>query len=163
MGEVYRAHDATLGRDVAIKVVSGSMAGDRERLDRLEREARILASLNHPNIATIHGIQPSASGPALVLELIEGPTLQDQLARGALSLDQTLRYARQIADALDAAHEQGVVHRDLKPSNIKVRPDGTIKILDFGIAKFLDEETSIGTASTIAATAPGMLIGTVFY
>ena len=164
MGEVYRAHDRTLGRDVALKVLAGSVAGDRDRLARLEREARILASLNHPNIATIHGFEQSESGPALVLELVEGPTLQDRLARGAQPLDEALRCARQVAEALEAAHERGVIHRDLKPANIKIRPDGTVKVLDFGIAKLLDEDGRAGAAaSTMTATAPGMMIGTPLY
>src|SRR6185503_6984972 len=140
MGEVYRARDTSLGRDVAIKVLPDAFAGDPERLARFEREAQLLASLNHQNIGTIYGIHdgPAEIGRrsrALVLELIEGPTLADRLMRGALPLDEARRIARQIADALDAAHERGIVHRDLKPANIKVRPDGTAKVLDFGIAK----------------------------
>jgi serine/threonine-protein kinase len=140
MGEVYRARDTTLGRAVAIKVLPEAFALDPNRLARFEREAQLLASLNHHNIGTIYGIHdgPADGGRgsrALVLELVEGPTLADRLMHGALSFEDTRAIARQIADALDAAHERGIVHRDLKPSNIKVRPDGTVKVLDFGIAK----------------------------
>jgi Tol biopolymer transport system component len=164
MGEVYRAHDTTLGREVALKVLTDRFAGDAGRLTRLDREARILASLNHPNIATIHGMVPSDAGPALVLELVEGPTLEDRLAPGALPLDETLHYARQIAEALEAAHEQGIVHRDLKPGNIKIRPDGTVKVLDFGIAKILDADQRAGPgATTVTSTGEGVLIGTTHY
>jgi Tol biopolymer transport system component len=164
MGEVYRAHDSTLGRDVAIKVVAAAVAGDPERLAGLEREARILASLNHPNIATIHGLESTKAGPALVLELVEGQTLQDRLLLGPPALSETLNWARQIADALDASHERGIVHRDLKPANIKIRPDGSVKVLDFGIAKLLDRDRSDGAAATtITETAEGVLIGTPYY
>ena len=140
MGDVYRARDTLLGRDVAIKVLPDAFALDAKRLARFEREAQLLASLNHQNIATIYGVQEVASDigahtRALVLELIEGPTLADRLVHGAIPLEDARAIARQIADALDAAHERGIVHRDLKPANIKVRPDGTVKVLDFGIAK----------------------------
>ena len=165
MGEVYRAYDATLRREVALKVVSTRFAGDPERLARMDREAQVLAALNHPKIATIHGVISSPHGPALVLELINGPTLRDRLLDGALPLREALRYARQIADALEAAHEQGVVHRDLKPANINFRDDGTVKVLDFGIAKILDEgqRTEAPPASTSTATGTGVLIGTASY
>ena len=123
MGEVYRARDTTLHRDVALKVLPEAFASDPDRLARFAREAQLLASLNHPNIAAIYGFHDNA----LVLELVEGPTLADRIARGPLPLDEALPIARQIADALDAAHEHGVIHRDLKPSNIKVRPDGTVE------------------------------------
>ena len=122
MGEVYRARDSRLNRDVALKVLPADVALDQERLARFDREARILASLNHPNISAIHGIEESDTGPALVLELVDGPTLGDRLARGPLPLNDALRYAAQIADALEAAHERGVIHRDLKPANVKIRP-----------------------------------------
>src|SRR6185503_15753556 len=140
MGEVYRARDTSLGRDVAIKVLPDAFARDPHRLARFEREAQLLASLNHQNIGTIYGIHdmPSDVGQhsrALVLELVEGPTLADRLWHGAIPPDEARQIARQIADALDAAHERGIVHRDLKPSNIKIRRDGTAKVLDFGIAK----------------------------
>jgi serine/threonine protein kinase len=124
MGEVYRARDTKLNRDVAIKVLPDLFANDPERLARFEREAQVLASLNHPNIAHIHGVEEAGGKRALVLELVEGPTLADRIARGSIPLAETIAIALQIADALEAAHEQGVIHRDLKPANIKVREDG---------------------------------------
>ena len=165
MGEVYRAYDTTLRREVALKVVSERFAGDPERLARMDREAQVLATLNHPNIATIHGLISSSHGPVLVLELIEGQTLRDRLLGAALPLSDALHYARQIADAIEAAHEQGVVHRDLKPANIKVRADGTVKVLDFGIAKILDEgaRTEGAPLATVTSTGTGVLIGTASY
>ena len=135
MGEVYRARDTKLNRDVAIKVLLPAVANDPDRLARFSREAQVLASLNHPNIAAIYGLEESGDIRALVMELVEGPTLADRIAQGAISLADSLPIAKQIADALEAAHEQGVVHRDLKPANIKVRDDGTVKVLDFGLAK----------------------------
>src|SRR5215216_422871 len=141
MGEVYRARDTRLNRDVALKILPEVFADDAERLARFEREAHVLASLNHPNIAQIYGIEEGLpeggrhAVRALVMELVEGETLADRIARGAIPLDEALPIARQIADALEAAHERGVIHRDLKPANIKVRPDGTVKVLDFGLAK----------------------------
>ncbi len=145
MGEVYRARDSRLQRDVAIKVLPDLFAQDPDRLARFQREAHVLASLNHPNIAAIYGIEesdpPTSSGQAgvraLVLELVEGPTLADRLTQGAIPPDEALPIARQIAEALEAAHELGVIHRDLKPANVKLRPDGTVKVLDFGLAKAL--------------------------
>ena len=139
MGEVYRATDTKLKRQVAIKVLPASVAGDAERLARFQREAEVLASLNHPNIAAIHGLEESDGVKALVMELVEGPTLADRIAQGAIPLDEALPIARQIAEALEAAHEQGIIHRDLKPANIKVRADGTVKVLDFGLAKAIDQ------------------------
>src|SRR6516162_3473283 len=127
MGEVYRARDSRLNRDVAIKVLPADVAADHDRLARFEREAQVLASLNHSNIAQIHGVDDSSSTPALVMELVEGPTLADRIAKGPIPLDDALPIAKQIAEALEAAHEQGIIHRDLKPANIKVRPDGTVK------------------------------------
>src|SRR2546426_12312100 len=138
MGEVYRARDTKLGRDVAIKILPELFAADPERLARFEREAHLLASLNHPHIAAIYGLEDSNGTRALVLELVEGPTLADRIADGAIPLAEALPLARQIADALEAAHEQGIIHRDLKPANIKVRDDGTVKVLDFGLAKLAD-------------------------
>src|SRR4051794_35462867 len=138
MGEVYRARDTKLNRDVAIKVLLPAVANDRDRLARFSREAQVLASLNHPNIAHIHGLEESAGTRALVMELVEGPTLAQRIGIGPIPLDEALPIAKQIAEALEAAHEQGIVHRDLKPANIKVRPDGTVKVLDFGLAKALD-------------------------
>ena len=138
MGEVYRAHDPRLGRDVAIKVLPSHFTSDPERLARFEREARLLASLNHPHIGAIYGVEESDGGRALVMELVEGEDLAQRIARGPIPLADALPIARQIAEALEAAHEQGIIHRDLKPANIKVREDGTVKVLDFGLAKVLD-------------------------
>jgi len=135
MGEVYRATDTKLKRQVAIKVLPESLAADAERLARFQREAEVLASLNHPNIAQIHGLEQSGGTIALVMELVEGEDLSQRIARGPIPLDEALPIAKQIAEALEAAHEQGIIHRDLKPANIKVRPDGTVKVLDFGLAK----------------------------
>ena len=131
MGQVYRGTDTTLGRQVAIKILPDAFAADAERLTRFEREAKTLASLNHPNIAAIYGFEKSGGTHALVMELVEGDDLSQRIARGAISLDEALPIARQIAEALEAAHEQGIVHRDLKPANIKIRPDGAVKVLDF--------------------------------
>jgi serine/threonine protein kinase len=130
MGEVYRALDRQLGREVALKVLPEAFARDPERLARFEREAKVLASLNHPNIAAIYGIEEGA----LVMELVEGPTLADRIAQGPVPLEETLEIARQIADALEASHEKGITHRDLKPANIKITPQGVVKVLDFGLA-----------------------------
>ena len=171
MGEVYRATDTNLKRAVAIKVLPASVAADAERLARFQREAEVLASLNHPNIAHIHGLEKSASVTALVMELVEGPTLADRIAQGAIPLDEALPIATQIAEALEAAHQQGIVHRDLKPANIKVRPDGTVKVLDFGLAKALEPlgemSTSEPTSPTITTlarmTGVGMILGTAAY
>jgi len=171
MGEVYRARDSKLNRDVAIKVLLPAVANDPERLARFRREAQTLASLNHPGIAQIYGLEDSASGPLLVMELVEGPTLADRIATGALPVDDALAMARQMADALEAAHERGIIHRDLKPANIKIRDDGTVKILDFGLAKAL--EPAIGsnpgsmanspTITSPAMTQAGMILGTGAY
>ena len=138
MGEVYRARDTELNRDVAIKVLPDAVAFDPDRVARFKREAQLLASPNHPKIAAIYGLEQADGLQALVLELVDGPTLADRLTHGSLDLDEALPISRQIADALEAAHEQGVVHRDLKPANIKVRADGTVKVLDFVLAKALD-------------------------
>ena len=127
MGEVYRATDTNLKRQVAIKVLPASVAGDAERLARFQREAEVLAALNHPNIAHIHGLEKAAGTFALAMELVEGPTLAERIAKGAIPLDEALPIAKQIAEALEAAHEQGIIHRDLKPANIKVRSDDTVK------------------------------------
>src|SRR5438105_650699 len=138
MGEVYRARDTKLNRDVAIKVLPDLVASDPERLARFTREAQTLASLNHPNIAHIHGLEESGGVRALVMELVEGEDLAQRIMRGAIPLDEALPIAKQITEALEAAHGQGVIHRDLKPANIKVREDGTVKVLDFGLAKMID-------------------------
>ena len=139
MGAVYRARDTKLGREVAIKVLLPAVANDPERLARFQREAKTLASLNHPHIGGIYGLEDAEGVTALVLELVEGPTLADRIAKGAIPLDEALPIARQIAEALEAAHEQGFIHRDLKPANIKVRSDGTVKVLDFGLAKAMEQ------------------------
>ena len=167
MGEVYRAHDTKLGRDVALKVLPDLFADDPERLARFQREARVLASLNHPNIASIYGLEESEGVRALVLELVEGPTLAERIAQGAIPVDEALPIAKQIADALEAAHERGVIHRDLKPANIKVREDGTVKVLDFGLAKALEgnagSDPSEAPTRTAAATRAGVIMGTAAY
>ena len=171
MGEVYRARDTRLNRAVALKVLPELFATDPDRLARFEREAQVLASLNHPNIAAIHGIEegPAEAGHrirALVLELVDGPTLSERIARGPLPLDEALPIARQIADALEAAHEHGIVHRDLKPANIKLRPDGAVKVLDFGLAKALEPAKggpTISSSPTMMASMPGMVLGTPAY
>ena len=138
MGQVYRATDTKLKRQVAIKVLPPSMVADRDRLARFQREAEVLASLNHPNIAAIYGLEESDGITALVMELVEGEDLSQRIAQSAIPLDEALPIAKQIAEALEAAHEQGIIHRDLKPTNIKVRADGTVKVLDFGLAKAID-------------------------
>ena len=167
MGEVYRASDTKLDRDVALKVLPEAFTSDPERLARFEREAKVLASLNHPKIGGIYGLEEAEGTKALVLELVEGPTLADRIAHGPIPLDEALPIATQIAEALEAAHEAGVIHRDLKPANIKVRADGTVKVLDFGLAKALDT-TPEGDPSqfptlTAAATQMGVIMGTAAY
>src|SRR6202049_3768915 len=144
MGEVYQAHDTTLGRDVAIKVLPDAFAHDPDRLSRFQREAKMLAALNHANIATIYGLEQSNGTTYLVMELVSGETLQQRLARkGRLPIEDALGICRQIAEALEAAHEKGIVHRDLKPANVKVTPEGKVKVLDFGLAKaFAGDGTS---------------------
>jgi serine/threonine-protein kinase len=171
MGEVYRATDTNLGRQVAIKVLPDAFAHDPERLARFEREAKTLASLNHPNVAIIHGLEKIDGLRALVMELVEGPTLADRIAKGPISVDEALPIARQIAEALEAAHEQGIIHRDLKPANIKLCPDGVVKVLDFGLAKALepgpgghiDATASPTITSPAMMTGVGMLLGTAAY
>jgi serine/threonine protein kinase len=168
MGEVYRAHDAELRRDVAIKILSREFAGNRERLERFRREARILASLNHPNIGAIYGLEHLDGVPAIVLELVEGPTLAERLARGPLPIDEAVSIAVQIIEALDAAHGRGIVHRDLKPSNIKLTAGGGVKVLDFGLAKELgdpapDLPAGMPRAAGDSVSAPGAIVGTAAY
>ena len=172
MGEVYRARDTKLGREVALKVLPEALAADPDRLARFHREAQVLAALNHPHIAAIHGFEDSGQVHALVMELVEGPTLADRIAPGPIPLADALPIARQIAEALEAAHEQGIVHRDLKPSNVKVRDDGTVKVLDFGLAKLNDSYASnaskaLSLSPTITSpamvTGIGVILGTAAY
>ena len=176
MGEVYRARDSALGRDVAIKVLPSAFTRDPDRVARFEREARALAALNHPNIATIHGREVGDSGLALVMELVEGPTLAERLAHNTrrdgsrgLPLSEALTIARQIAEALDAAHDKGIVHRDLKPANIKITPDGVVKVLDFGLAKLTsraedsDAHATGSPTMTASSTREGLVVGTAGY
>src|SRR5947208_4411277 len=141
MGEVYRARDTKLNRDVAIKILPEAFAQDSDRLARFKREAQVLASLNHSNLASIYGLEESNGFMALAMELVEGPTLADRLAAGSIPIDEVLTVARQIAAALEAAHERGIIHRDIKPANIKVTDDATVKVLDFGLAKVFADET----------------------
>ena len=170
MGEVWQARDTTLDRDVALKVLPEAFTSDPDRLARFEREAKVLASLNHPNIGSIYGLEEAKGVKALVLELVEGPTLADRIKQGPIPIDEALPIAKQIAEALEAAHEQGVIHRDLKPANIKVKADGTVKVLDFGLAKAFQPDASdpnMSMSPTIslraAATQMGMIIGTAAY
>ena len=169
MGAVYRAHDPKLNRDVAIKVLLPAVANDPDRLARFSREAQILASLNHPNVAHIHGLEDADGVRALVMELVEGPTLADRIAQGAIPLDEAMSIANQIADALEAAHARGIIHRDLKPANIKVRTDATVKVLDFGLAKAMDTSSAASVGATTSptlsmhATEAGIILGTAAY
>ncbi len=168
MGEVYRARDRTLGRDVAVKVLPGEFAGAADRIARLRREATILASLNHPNIAAVYGLEESGGTSFLVMELVEGGTLQSRLLRGPVPVGEALKLALQIAEALEAAHGKGVIHRDLKPANIAVTPDGRVKVLDFGLAKALapeQEGSNLSASPTLsgAATREGVILGTAAY
>ena len=175
MGEVYRATDTNLKRQVALKVLPEALAADVERLTRFQREAEVLGSLNHPNIAILHGLEKSDGVTALVMELVEGPTLADRIVEGPIPIDEALTIARQVAEALAAAHEQGIIHRDLKPANVKVRPDGTVKVLDFGLAKAMEPAGTTSqhsasvplsmspTITTPAMTQAGMILGTAAY
>src|ERR1700704_5528094 len=173
MGEVYRARDTKLGRDVALKILPDVFASDPDRLARFTREAQTLAALNHPHIAHIHGLEEAGGLRALVMELVDGEDLADRIAHGPIPLDEALPIARQIAEALEAAHGQGIIHRDLKPANIKVRADGTVKVLDFGLAKAMDPLSSSSAAAALASsptitspaamTAAGIILGTAAY
>jgi len=168
MGEVYRARDTKLGRDVAVKILPENVAADPERMGRFEREAHLLAALNHTNIAAIYGLEDSGPRRALVIELVEGPTLAERIGRGRLPVEEALSIARQIAEGLEYAHEHGIVHRDLKPANVKLRPDGVVKILDFGLARALRGDTTAADVShsptiTEAATKAGVILGTAAY
>ncbi len=170
MGEVYRATDTKLKRDVAVKVLPETLASHAERLGRLRREAQLLASLNHPNIAQIYGIEEGDGFTALVMELVEGATLADRIAQGPIPADEAVSIARQVALAMEAAHEQSIIHRDLKPANVKVRSDGTVKVLDFGLAKALEpsQPSSPGVSTSPTITTPlmteaGLVLGTAAY
>jgi Tol biopolymer transport system component len=168
MGEVYQAKDLKLGRDVAIKVLPEEFAKDADRVARFQREAKLLASLNHPNIAAIHGLEESGGTNFLVLELVEGETLADRIKTGPVPVEESLKLALQIAEALEAAHERGVIHRDLKPANIKVTPDGKVKVLDFGLAKaFAGEQEQMNLSNSptlsVASTQQGVILGTAAY
>src|SRR6188474_1587764 len=174
MGEVYRAHDAKLGREVALKILPDAVSSDPERRARFAREARSLAALNHPNIAQVHGFEDAEPSSALIMELVEGEDLSDRIRRGPIPYDDAITIARQIGEALQAAHDRGIIHRDLKPGNIKVRDDGTVKVLDFGLAKALDQGSGIGdqgsadishspTISSPAMTLRGVILGTAAY
>ncbi len=169
MGEVYRAHDEQLGREVAIKILPRLFSSDPERLARFEGEARMLAALNHPHISAIYGLEHVDGSPALVLELVEGETLAERIAKGPLPVADAFTIARQIAEALDAAHERGIVHRDLKPANIKITPDGVVKVLDFGLAKLVAREAGesgpdlTNSPTMIGATREGAILGSAGY
>ena len=169
MGQVFRATDTKLKRQVAIKVLPPALATDVDRLARFQREAEVLASLNHPNIAAIYGLEESGGLMALAMELVEGEDLSQRIARGTIPIDETLPIAKQIADALEAAHEQGIIHRDLKPANIKVRSDGTVKVLDFGLAKAMEptagSSANLSMSPTLSpdATQAGIILGTAAY
>ena len=170
MGEVYRARDTRLDRDIAIKILPQAFVADTERVARFLREAKVLASLNHPHIAAIYGLEDADDLKGLVMELVEGEDLAQALAHGAIPLDEALRIAKQIAEALEAAHDQGIIHRDLKPANVKVCADGTVKVLDFGLAKAKESsvrsEQSVAISPTItspAITGVGVLLGTAVY
>src|SRR5687768_14353680 len=161
MGKVWRAHHTGLKRDDALKVLPDAFASDPDRLARFQREAQVLASLNHPNIAHVYGLERADGVQALVMELVEGPTLADRISQGPIPVDEALPIAKQIAEALEAAHERGIIHRDLKPANIKVRPDGTVKVLDFGLAKALEPTSAAGMNATASPTitSPAMMTG----
>ena len=170
MGQVYRAHDTKLNREVALKILPDLFASDPDRLARFTREAQTLASLDHPHIAAIYGLEDAGGVKALVMEFVEGDDLSQRIGRGAIAIDEALPIAKQIAEALEAAHEQGIIHRDLKPANIKVRPDGTVKVLDFGLAKAMEPAEGSSptlsmspTITTPAMTQAGMIFGTAAY
>jgi len=172
MGEVWKARDTKLNREVALKILPSDFTVDSDRLARFKREAQVLASLNHPHIGAIYGFEESGSDQALVLELVEGATLADRIARRPIPIDEALAIGGQIAEALEAAHEQGIIHRDLKPANIKVRADGTVKVLDFGLAKTLETVSSAGAqdpsdgptvTGSAMMTGRGEILGTPAY
>ena len=162
MGQVYRATDKKLKRQVAIKILPPSLGADHDRLARFQREAEVLASLNHPNIAAIYGLEESGGMTALVMQLVEGDDLSERLARGPIPMDEALPIATQIAVALEAAHEKGIVHRDLKPANVMLTSSGLVKVLDFGLAKILDK-ASLDSATITVATGAATILGTPAY
>jgi serine/threonine protein kinase len=169
MGEVYRARDTKLGREVAIKVLPDATADDDDRVARFEREAKALAALNHPHIAALYGMEEASGRHLLVMELVEGDTLADRLKAGPLPVVEALAIARQMADALEAAHERGIIHRDLKPANVKVTPDGKVKVLDFGLAKAIEgapgstHDLALSPTLTAKGTMAGVILGTAAY
>src|SRR5438067_1452592 len=168
MGDVYQATDSKLGRSVAIKFLPEAFSHDSERVARFEREARVLASLNHSNIAAIHGLEESGGRKFLVMELAGGETLAERIKRGPIPVDESLGIAKQICEALESAHEKAIIHRDLKPANVKITPDGKVKVLDFGLAKVFESETSKANLSesptlSMAATNAGVILGTAAY
>jgi serine/threonine protein kinase len=168
MGEVYRAIDTKLGRDVALKFLPDHFADEPDRLSRFQREAQVLASLNHPNIAQIYGLEESGNARCIVMELVEGDTLADRIARGPIPVEDALNIARYICEALEAAHERGIVHRDLKPANVKITPEGKVKVLDFGLAKAIQSapaNANLSNSPTLTAmgTNAGMIVGTAAY
>src|SRR5437867_2388281 len=168
MGEVYRARDTRLNRDVASKVLPAAFAADAERMARFEREAQVLASLNHPNIAAIYGMEEADGRRALVMELVEGPTLADRIAQGPIPVDEALTIAKQIAEAVEYAHEHGIIHRDLKPANVKTTSDMQVKVLDFGLAKALEDSPTARDVShsptlSLAGARAGTILGTAAY
>ena len=168
MGAVYQATDTRLSREVALKILPEKFSRDRQRMGRFQREAEVLASLNHPHISIIHGLEEANGVRALVLELVEGPTLTERIAEGPIAVEKALRMALEVAQALEAAHEQGIVHRDLKPANLKITPEGTVKVLDFGLAKALEtgvstQELANSPTLTLEATQEGVVLGTAAY
>src|SRR5438309_2106889 len=169
MGEVYKAHDTKLGRDVAIKILPEAFAHDADRLSRFQREAKMLASLNHPNIATIHGLEQSNGTNYLVMELVSGETLAERIKReGAVPVEEALKICAQVTEALEAAHEKGIIHRDLKPANVKITPEGTVKVLDFGLAKVAigdgsGTDLTAAPTVTLGGTREGLIVGTAAY
>src|SRR5438876_2166323 len=167
MGEVYRARDLRLKREVAIKILPDEFSRDADRVSRFQREAEVLASLNHPNIAAIYDLEEANGSRYLVLELVDGETLAERILRGPIPVDEALRIAQSICEALEAAHEKGIVHRDLKPANVKITPDGKVKVLDFGLAKALDTSSSNLTLSNsptmVSGSLTGMIVGTGGY
>src|SRR6476619_2683648 len=154
MGEVYKARDTRLDRDVAIKILPEAFAADADRVARFQREAKTLAALNHPNIAQIFGLEQAGDVHALAMEFVAGEDLSERIARGPIPFDEALRIAKQIAEALEVAHEQGIIHRDLKPANVKVRPDGTVKVLDFGLAKLAEGPATAASGPHALSLSP---------